>query len=56
MSRRRLGYLVWALSAALSVAWLVEVFTVGRGFISIYLAPIAVIGNLFSVFLIRRTD
>jgi len=56
MSRRGFGFLIWALSGMLAVAWLVEGFTVGRGFISTYLAPIAVIGNLFSVILIKRTD
>ena len=51
-SRRKLGWvLLWAVSAALSVAWLIEASTVGRGFISTYLAPFAIVGNLVTILL-----
>jgi hypothetical protein len=30
----------------LSIAWLIEAYTVGRGFISMYLAPGIIVGNL----------
>jgi len=51
MTRRTLGYALWALSAILAVAWLVEAFTKGRGFVSTYLAPFAILGNLAGMFL-----
>ena len=51
-----MGLVIWALSAALALAWFVESFTVGRGFISTYLAPLAIIGNLVGVFLMRKGD
>ena len=54
MSRRGLGFLVWALSAMLAVVWLVEAFTVGRGFVSTYLAPFAIVGNLVGMWLRKR--
>ena len=54
MSRRRLGFTIWALSAMLAVAWFFEAFTEGRGFISTYLAPFAIVGNLVSMPLIWR--
>jgi len=54
MSQRRVGFLCWALSAVLSVAWLVEAFMVGRGFISSYLAPFAIVGNLAGMLLMQR--
>jgi hypothetical protein len=54
MSRRGLGFVVWALSAMLAVVWLVEAFTVGRGFVSMYLAPFAIVGNLVGMFLMRK--
>jgi hypothetical protein len=54
MSQRSVGFLCWAVSAVLSVAWLVEAFMVGRGFISTYLAPFAIVGNLAGMLLMRR--
>jgi hypothetical protein len=54
MSQRSVGFLCWAVSAVLSVAWLVEAFMVGRGFISSYLAPFAIVGNLAGMLLMRR--
>ena len=49
--RRLVGWTIWALSAALAVAWLIEAHSVGRGFVSTYLAPFAIVGNLFGAFL-----
>ena len=49
MNRQSLGLTVWALSATLTVAWLVEALSEGRGFISTYLAPFAIVGNLVSM-------
>ena len=54
VSRRSLGLTIWALSAMVTVAWLVEAFTEGRGFMSTYLAPFAIAGNLVSMPLMRK--
>jgi hypothetical protein len=56
VSRRDLGFLCWALSAMLAVAWFIEAFTVGRRFISTYLAPLAIVGNVVGVFLMRKSS
>jgi len=48
------GWTIWALAAAVSVAWFVEAFTVGRGFISKYLAPFGIVGNLVGAFMIWK--
>jgi len=56
MNRRDLGFLCWALSAIVAVAWFIEAFTVGRRFISTYLAPLAIVGNVVGVFLIRKSQ
>jgi hypothetical protein len=53
-NRRRIGLTIWAVSFAVTIAWLIEAFAVGRGFISTYLAPLAIIGNLLGVFMMRR--
>jgi hypothetical protein len=53
--RRTAGLTIWALSAAIGVAWLVEAFTLGRGFISTHLAPFAIVGNLVGLFLMRKS-
>jgi predicted membrane chloride channel (bestrophin family) len=55
VSRRDLGFLCWAFSAMLTVAWLIEAFTVGRLFISTYLAPFAIVGIVVGVFLMRKS-
>jgi hypothetical protein len=55
MSRRGLGFLCWALSAMLAVAWFIEAITVGRRFMSTYLAPFAILGNVVGVFLMRKS-
>jgi hypothetical protein len=54
MKRSKVGVTIWVLSALLAVAWFVEAFTVGRGFVSRYLAPVAIAGNLLGVFLMRK--
>jgi hypothetical protein len=36
----------------MSVAWFIEAFSHGRGFVSTYLAPVAIVGNLFGAFLL----
>ena len=53
MNRKKIGYVFWTLSFLLSVAWLIESFTRGRGFVSTYLAPVAILGNILGVFLIK---
>jgi hypothetical protein len=50
--RKTVGWTIWALAAAISVAWFVEAFAVGRGFISRYLAPFGIVGNLVGAFMI----
>jgi len=52
--RRTAGWAIWAASAAIGVAWLVEAFTSGMGFISTHLAPFAIVGNLVGLFLMRK--
>jgi hypothetical protein len=52
--QKTIGWTIWALAAAVSVAWFVEAFTVGRGFVSRYLAPFGIVGNLVGAFLIWR--
>jgi len=39
----------------LAAAWFIEAITVGRRFISIYLAPFAILGNVVGVFLMRKS-
>ena len=52
--QKTIGWTIWALAAAVSVAWFVEAFTVGRGFISRYLAPFGIVGNLVGAFMIWK--
>lgn len=42
----------WVLGSVVAVAWVVEASTVGRGFISTYLAPLA-FGPLFASAVLR---
>jgi uncharacterized protein (UPF0548 family) len=42
VNRRAAGYIVWLVSVVMTVAWIVESLTVGRRFVSTYLAPIVV--------------
>ena len=53
MNRKVFGYSLWIVSLIISIAWLAESITRGRGFISTYLAPVAITGNVAAVFLIR---
>ena len=54
MTRQTFGFALWALSATLAVVWFVEAFTEGRGFVSTYLAPFAIIGNLVGAAMWKR--
>lgn len=51
---RTLSWVIWGVATAVAVAWLVEAFTVGRGFVSTYLAPISFCGTLLSLYLRNR--
>ena len=51
MNRRRLRMLIYAVAVLITIAWIIESFTVGRGFVSAYLAPIAIAGLLVVAFL-----
>jgi uncharacterized membrane protein len=42
--------LIFAIAAVITIAWIIESFTVGRGFISTYLAPVAIVGLLVLAF------
>jgi hypothetical protein len=53
VNRKVFGYSLWIVSLIISIAWLAESITRGRGFISTYLAPVAITGNVAAVFLIR---
>jgi len=48
--------MMWAASALLAVAWLLEAFTRGRGFISTYLAPFAIAGTMFAAYQLSKDD
>jgi hypothetical protein len=54
--QRTVAMVFFAVSAVLSVAWFIEAFTRGRGFVSKYLAPIAIVGNLLGSFLMWKQD
>jgi hypothetical protein len=43
--------LIYAVAVLITIAWIIESFTVGRGFVSTYLAPIAIAGLLVVAFL-----
>ena len=55
MDKRQLGITLWLVSLVLIVAWLTEAILRDRGFVATYLAPIAVIGNVLAVFVIKET-
>lgn len=55
MTQRRLGFGLLVASTGLSIAWLIESLTYGRGVISTYLAPLAILGNLLAVVLLANT-
>jgi hypothetical protein len=48
-----LGHVVFAISVAVVIAWNVEAWTSGRGFVSTYLAPVAAAGLFVSMWLKR---
>jgi len=48
---KTLGWIVWAVSAAISVAWFWEARTCGVCYLSRHLAPIAIVGNFVWPFL-----
>ena len=55
MDKRQIGITLWLMSLVLIVAWLTEAVLRDRGFISTYLAPVAVLGNILAVFVIKET-
>jgi hypothetical protein len=55
MDKRQIGITIWLASLVLIVAWLTEAILRDRGFVSTYLAPIAVLGNVLAVFVIKET-
>ena len=55
MDKRQIGITLWLASLVLIVAWLTEAVLRDRGFVSYYLAPLAVVGNILAVFVIKET-
>jgi hypothetical protein len=55
MDKRQIGVVLWLVSLVLIVAWLTEAMLRDHSFVSTYLAPIAVIGNILAVFVIKET-
>ena len=55
MDKRQIGITLWLASVVLIVAWLTEAVLRDRSFVSHYLAPIAVLGNILAVFVIKET-
>jgi hypothetical protein len=55
MDKRQIGVTLWLASLVLIVAWLTEGILHDHNFVSIYLAPIAVFGNILAVFVIKET-
>ena len=53
---RHLGIVTVVTSALLSVAWYAESVICGRCFISTYLAPVAIVGNVVGAMLLARHD
>jgi len=56
MHKRQVGVALWLMSLVLSVAWLTEAMLRDRGFVSTYLAPLAIVGNILAVFVIKETQ
>ncbi len=54
MTRHKVAFAIGVPSGVLAAAWLVEAFVVGRGFISTYLAPVAIVGIFVSAVLMRK--
>lgn len=55
MDKRQIGITLWLSSLVLIVAWLTEAMLRDRSFVSLYLAPVAVLGNILAVFVIKET-
>lgn len=55
MDKRQIGITLWLASLVLIIAWLTEAILRDRSFVSTYLAPIAVLGNILAVFVIKET-
>jgi hypothetical protein len=55
MDKRQIGITLWLASLVLIVAWLTEAVMRDRSFVSHYLAPVAVLGNILAVFVIKET-
>lgn len=55
MDKRQIGITLWLSSLVLIVAWLTEAILRDRSFVSMYLAPVAVLGNILAVFVIKET-
>jgi len=51
LSKSKMGFTegVQVIGVALTVAWVFEIILIGRGFVSTYLAPVAILANLISV-------
>jgi len=55
MDKRQIGITLWLGSLVLIVAWLTEAIMRDRSFVSTYLAPVAVLGNILAVYVIKET-
>jgi hypothetical protein len=51
---RRLGIWIWGLSPGLAVVWCIESLTCGRCFISKYVAPLALVGLFWAMYLMHK--
>lgn len=56
MDKRQIGITLWLTSLVLIVAWLTEAILRDRSFVSLYLAPVAVLGNILAVYVIKETQ
>ncbi|HKV47886.1 MAG TPA: hypothetical protein VJN69_07315 [Candidatus Acidoferrales bacterium] len=56
MDKRQIGITLWLSSLVLIVAWLTEAILRDRSFVSMYLAPVAVLGNILAVYVIKETQ
>ena len=56
MDKRQIGITLWLSSLVLIVAWLTEAILRDHSFVSLYLAPIAVLGNILAVYVIKETQ
>jgi hypothetical protein len=55
MDKRQIGITLWLASLVLIVAWLTEAILRDHSFVSTYLAPVAVLGNILAVYVIKET-